>query len=443
MIVPRGNALLVPNQMHSLTTQASPVAPSEREDILDVLRGFAILGIFLANTFGFTGYGELDQAGRAALPTFPTDAILRVLATVFVDGKFYSLFSLLFGIGFSVLLLRSEQKGVDLASFYERRLLLLMLIGAAHLLLLWEGDIVLLYALLGGLLPWFRKCSNRTLLLWAGALIASPLLIDGLKVLLDVKTGSFLRGIAQSVDHATGVPTDGNDMATYLSRPGSGWREWRDWMLSGYIYRYAYLIESNRLPKVLGVFLLGLWVGRNRIYAHLDQHVGLLRKLRLWGLLLGLTGCAAMAFFENDHKSVPNALGLLDTISYAAGVVPLSLAYVAILCLCWLQTRSHRFWKVLAPVGRMALTNYLTQTVVAILLFYGVGLGLGRFVGPTVFLPMALGVYALQVIWSNWWFRHFNFGPVEWIWRQFTYGKRLPIRREEPLREVMTPQPAK
>ncbi len=416
--------------------------PSERADILDVLRGFALLGIFLANTFAFTGYGYLEQAGRAALPTYPIDAILRVLVTIFVEGKFYSLFSFLFGIGFSVLLLRSEQKGVDLASFYERRLLLLMLIGAVHLLLLWEGDIVFLYALLGGLLPWFRKCSNRTLLLWAGALIASPLLTDGLKVLLEVKTGSFLRGIAQSVDHATGVPTDGNDLGTYLSRPGSGWREWWNWMLSGYIYRYAYIIESNRMPKVLGVFLLGLWVGRNRIYANLDQHVGLLRKLRLWGLLLGLTGCTAMAYFGNDQKSVPNALGLFDTLAYAAGVVPLSLAYVAIVCLLWLRTRGSRSWKVLAPVGRMALTNYLTQTVVAILLFYGVGLGLGRFVGPTVFLPMALGIYALQVMFSNWWFRHFSFGPVEWLWRQFTYGKRLPIRKEAPLGAVVAPQPA-
>jgi uncharacterized protein len=175
------------------------------------------------------------------------------------------------------------------------------------------------------------------------------------------------------------------------------------------------------------MFLIGFLAGRKMIYANLANYVLLFKRLKNWGFLIGIPSSLAMAWFEIDGKSVPNAMGLLDTVSYALGVVPLSLAYVSVFCLYWVKKKETSKWKVLAPMGRMALTNYLMQTILAIVIYYGVGFGFGGNIGPVIFFPIALGIYSLQVIYSNWWFRYFNYGPFEWIWRMLTYGKYLRI----------------
>jgi len=413
-----------------MSTDNLPIQNQDRSQILDVLRGFALLGVLLDNIFGFTGWGYFSQPQREALPTWPADGILGLSELAFVKGKFYSLFSLLFGIGFSIILMRNEQKGLNALKIFYRRLFILLLIGAGHLFFLWEGDILMLYALLGMLLPLFRKCSNRALLIWAGVLILSPILIDVVKVILNVKTGAFLHAIAQGVDKKNGLPLD-DTISQYLYTNNAGWKEWQKWQEAGFLYRYSYLIESNRLPKVLGMFLLGFYVGRKMIYANLENHVSLFKKLRKWGFIIGIPANLAVAFFEIDDKSIPNAAGLLDTVFYALGVVPLSLAYVSSICLFWIRTKGNNSWKILAPVGRMALTNYLMQTILCIIIFYGVGFGFGGNIGPAIFFPIAFGIYFLQIVYSNWWLKYFNYGPVEWIWRQLTYGKRLSFRKRK------------
>jgi uncharacterized protein len=404
---------------------ARPVNLSERSDILDVLRGFALIGVLLDNLFGFTGWGNLLQPTREAMPTWPADGILGLLEIAFVHGKFYSLFSILFGIGFSIILIRNEQKGINPFRIFYRRLFILAIFGFLHCYFLWEGDILLLYALIGCLLPLFRRCKDNTLLIWAACLIFSPLLIDVLKVLFHFKTGSFLEAIAMRIDSRTGLPAD-DGWRTYLYGD-AGWREWRNWQASGIYYRYAYIIESNRIPKVLGLFLLGFYAGRKMIYADLEKYKTFFKRLLKWGLIIGIPFSLAMAWFEIDEKAVPKTAGLLDTASYAFGVVPLALAYASALCLWWNRKKAKTKWKWLAPMGRMALTNYLMQTVAGIVIYYGVGFGLGGDIGPAIFIPIGLSFYAFQVIYSNIWFRYFLYGPMEWIWRQLTYGRRLPF----------------
>jgi len=412
--------------MHSSTQTALPVLQNERADILDVLRGFALFGVLLDNIFGFTGWGFLTPSMREALPTWPADGIVGLSELTFINGKFYSLFSLLFGIGFSIILIRNEQKGINPLKIFYRRLFFLLLIGAGHLFFIWEGDILVLYALIGMLLPLFRKCSDKSLLIWAAVLIASPILIDIIKVLLHIKTGAFLDNIAQGVDKRTGLPTD-DGFRTYLYNHGAGWQEWRNWQASGFLYRYAYIIESNRIPKVLGLFLIGFYAGRKMIYANLENYVSLFKKLRRWGFIIGIPAAIACTYFEIFQKEVPNPLGLGHTIFYAFSVVPLCLAYTSVICLHWIKKKGNSKLKVLAPLGRMALTNYLMQTIIGITLYYGVGLGFGGNIGPVIFVPIGLAVYALQILYSNLWFKYFNYGPFEWIWRMLTYGKRLRI----------------
>ena len=411
-----------------MTADATPILQKDRIDILDILRGLALLGVLLDNLFVFTGWGFATEPQHHLLSTWPADGIMALFEHIFINGKFYSLFSLLFGIGFSIILIRNEQRGIDPLKIFYRRLFVLSLFGTAHLLLLWEGDILLLYALLGLLLPLFRKCADSTLLIIAAVLLLSPILLDGISILVQAKSGDALEKLALSIDKKNGVPSDPADYAVYLYK-NAGWPEWRNWQASGWAYRYSYVLNSNRIPKILGMFLLGFYTGRKMMYAQLENHISLFKKLRFWGLLIGVPACAATFYFEFFANKVPDPVGLFYSIFYALGVVPLSLAYTSILCLSWINKKGNHLLKYFAPVGRMALTNYIMQTVLSIGLFYGVGLGLGGYIGPTIFIPIGLCVYAFQILYSTVWFTYFNYGPLEWIWRQLTYGKRLPLRR--------------
>lgn len=409
---------------------ASPVLQNERADILDILRGIALLGVMLDNLFGFTGWGFLTQLQRQALPTWHADAILGFTELSFINGKFYSLFSLLFGIGFSIILIRNEQKGINPLKIFYRRLFILLIIGAGHLLLLWEGDILVLYALIGMLLPLFRKCSNKTLLTWVVVLIASPLLFDVISVLFHYKNGNFLEDMAKLIDKRTGLPLD-DSFNQYLYSKSDAWQHWRNWQASGFLYRYSYILDSNRIPKVLGMFLMGFYAGRKMIYTNLENYTSLFKKMRRWGFIIGIPAALACTYFEIFGKGIPDPMGLAHTLFYAISVVPLSLAFVSVICLHWVNKKSTSRLKFLAPMGRMALTNYLMQTIIGITIYYAVGFGLGGNIGPSYFIPIGLCVYALQVAYSNWWFKHFNYGPMEWIWRQLTYGKKLPLLKNK------------
>ncbi len=172
----------------------------------------------------------------------------------------------------------------------------LLIIGFLHCYFLWDGDILLLYALIGLVLPLFRNCSDKTLLVWAFALIISPLFIDLVKLLLLWSPGDFLLIKAQAIDVRNKIPLD-DSFALYLYKEGSGMQEWQNWRESGIFYRYQYILDSNRIPKVLGMFLLGLYAGRKSIYQRLQENQGLFKKLRFWGFLIGLPASIAMVYF--------------------------------------------------------------------------------------------------------------------------------------------------
>jgi uncharacterized protein len=407
----------------------TPISLTERHQILDVLRGFALLGVMLDNLFGFTGWAYSTETQKQSIPTWNTDLILATLEQVFINGKFYSIFSILFGIGFSIILVRNEAKGVNALKIFYRRLFVLLLIGAIHLFFFWEGDILMLYAMIGMVLPLFRKMTDKTLITIAITLILSPIVIDLFSVLLNISLGAGLEGLAMKIDQHNGMPLDKEGYASYLFKDGAGWREWRNWELSGWAYRYSYILHSNRIPKVLALFLLGFVVGRNMMFAKLEEHFGLLKKLRFWGLMIGIPMGIVSFYFEIFRKGVPNPEGLVHTAAYAFSVVPMALAYASIICLYWHRKNGQSRLRFLAPVGQMALTNYLMQTFFGIFIYYGVGLGFGGNIGPTIFIPLGIAVYFIQILYSNWWMKHFRFGPMEWIWRQLTYGKALAIRK--------------
>lgn len=412
--------------MNSVIT--TPTTSSDRAEILDVLRGFAILGIFMANIAVFSGYVFLDPSQKATLITYRFDRWIDYVYLALVHGKFYSLFSLLFGIGFSILITRNHFRSNSFRVFY-RRLIILVVFGLLHSFFLWDGDILLLYALIAFLLPVFTKTTDRTLLVAAALLLISPIFIDLLKLTFAFMPGKPLIDIGLSLDKQNGIPQD-QSVAYYLFQSNAGYSEVLNWNEAGFFYRYGTLLNNNRIPKVLAIFILGFYVGKKSIHVQLAENKTLLESIRLHGFLLGIPFGIALAFFETDKYVLPNdSIGILDTITYFLSVVPLCLAYASSFCLLWLKPSGERILRIIAPAGRMALTNYIMQSLIGILLFYNVGFGLGLKFGPSVSIPIAITIYVLQVIFSNFWLRHFNFGPLEWIWRQFTYGKQLPLRK--------------
>ncbi len=385
----------------------------KRYVILDALRGFAILGIILANFPEFSLWTFSDPDTWTA-----GDKVTRAIQTFLVDGKFYTLFSLLFGMGFSIQLANADGK---LRTFY-RRMAVLMVIGILHLCFLWSGDILMLYALCGMLLPLFRKLPTQKILLCAGGLLLLPIALDAL---FGTSPADPLEREQWRICALYGI-TEAN-FGTWLADAGS-YREVLQFLHQGSVERMWEFVIGHRFFKVLGLFLIGFAAGRERIYADIKGCAPLLKRILTYGLLLGIPLSAVYTW----SSMAGHPLGrVVHEIFYLLSVYPMGFAYAAGFALLFDRSAEAPGWKLLSSPGRMACTNYLGQSVMGILLFYGIGFGLGNRVGLLGTELIALGVYALQIAISSLWMRHFRFGPVEWVWRMLTYGERLPLRVKE------------
>ena len=399
------------------------VPAADRTHLLDALRGFALFGVVWSNYAVLSLAMFMSPEAKAALPGAFLDAPLKAFHTILIDGKFYSIFSLLFGIGFGFFL----AKGHDGLWRFYRRMFILLIIGWLHLRYLWAGDILFLYAVLGLLLPLFRGLRDRALLVWAAALILSPIAIDAAVVLTNASfdpVEPLVRWMEAS-DARYGNTT----FDAFLALPDGRWKELMNANERGWIFRFVNLIETNRPPKVFGLFLLGLWVSRRKLFADVEAHAPLLKRICIAGFALGLPFSVLIWWSDHHVGYPPEASSLVRTASYALSVVPLALAFASGFALLW----RNEWWKsrllLMAPMGRMALTNYLMQTIIALGLFYGIGLGWGTLVSAVMFEGIALFVFILQVLWSHWWLKRFQFGPMEWAWRSLTYGRVMPMRR--------------
>ena len=407
-------------------TQIRPISSGERIEILDVLRGFAICGILIGNMQWLAGYGMTPHVLIEGWPI--GERITQFLIHFLVDGKFYSIFSFLFGFGFALQIARAADRGDVNARLFKRRLFWLLIIGLLHAYLLWAGDILSIYAVTGFLLLLFRKKSDHALVKWAIWLLLLPIPVY---LLLYVLFVSFAPPMPPEFTETDPVRA----LAFWQSMVGqvseAGFVE----ILTGYnlqliVGRYIGLIVEMRFAKLLAMFLLGYYAYRRGLFQAPASNGPLFRRVLRYGLFFGVIGNAMLAgvmWFEPPFP--PSALGILGVVGYAIGVAPLALAMIAGITLMWQRETWRRVLAFLAPVGRMALTNYLLQTVIAVLLFYGYGLGWYGKVSPISATVIALAVFAFQVVFSTVWLRFFQYGPMEWIWRQLTYKQRLSLRR--------------
>ena len=484
-----------------MSESLTPVAVHERIATLDVVRGFALLGIFLMNVEFFNRpLSDLDSG----LPLNATgvDYWAGWFVHVFVRGKFWTMFSLLFGMGFAVMLTRAEQAGRDFLKPYLRRTLALAVFGALHYVFLWAGDILLSYAIGAAFLmvvfhgrpKWvlFIACIALVGAAVMGAMTAAgvaklpwppfvalgvPLLLFGVvawvlrraplaglrnagltlyllpclammlggalspqqtqaererAALADAKTPAEKAKVRESIEktakarkeHADEIAMEAKTLSRGTYADAVGWRTRHLWKQLGQDIFFS-------ASFVLGMFLFGAWFIRSGVMVNPAAHLDLFRKLAWFGLPLGLGLSLVAAALATTHVHGENdalfqfSMGLGMTGNLAA-----CLGYVGALVLLF-HSRFRAWVAPLAPAGRMALTNYLTQSLVGTTFFYGYGLahwGMGR----AQQLLFVVVVFAVQVAISHWWLARFRYGPMEWLWRSATY-LRIPAMRQRAL----------
>lgn len=393
----------------------APVQPGERIDEIDIVRGLALFGILMVN-MSFFKYPVFFERYPSNIPA-GIDQIAAWIIQLLFTGKFYAIFSFLFGLGFYIFMERTLKKGLDLVPLYRRRLLALLVFGLLHLVLLWTGDILFTYALTGFIVLRFRNKSIEAIGKWIAGLLILSVILHALFGLV-AGFGEMMAGdkysliMAEMIESSIVVYTEGSFFQLVVFRAANE-------------LPYVLISLIVAIPAVLAFFLCGLYAGKKGIFTDLPGHAQLLKKIRNLGLPTGALLLFLYILFESGLWPV-NALyrpTLLSVSNYAASIFIFP-AYVATILLALQAEFCKKFLAPVAAAGRMALTNYLTQTIICILIFNGYGLGLYNKISVTQGVMIALTIYLVQVAWSNLWLSKFRYGPMEWFWRLLTYKKR-------------------
>lgn len=387
-------------------------APPERLLHLDALRGFALLGILMVN-IGF--FASAYYAAAVPDPVFrdPPDRALRWLVAFVFETKFYLMFSFLFGYSFTLQMASAERAGQAFVPRMLRRQLGLWLIGAAHAVLLFNGDILTTYAVLGVLLLWLRHQSDAKAVRRAGLLVAATAALWA------------LLGIVQLMLHTASDMGAAEVQAVFAQRAYLGTPASAVAQRLGELPAIATVLALVQAPCALAMFLLGFVAGRRRLIEHVDAWRPLLRRLSVRGLALGLPGAV---FYASSFAQG----GGWELLGLAAGLLTAPLLCIAYMALM-LNLFQHRIGRhvaaALAPAGRMALSNYLMQSLVCALLFTAYGLRWMGSVSPAGYIGLALLIFGAQLLLSRWWLQRFSYGPVEWALRALTIARWPAMRR--------------
>ncbi len=454
----------------------APVQARERIAALDIIRGFALFGIALMNVEWFTR--PITELGRGIDPSLSgADYLVSWLVYVFVQGKFWTLFSLLFGIGFAVMLGRAEDRGSPFVKPYVRRILGLLMFGTLHFILIWTGDILHNYAITALALLLIVTRSWKSWLVILGSVVAvsfalgsdaAPMLIM-LGVLVGVLMFFLNRGtIARYWKWGVGVysavfivaligagvmtafpqlkPADKPEQAAkreerMQERAKERAEEIRLYTTGTYVESVKARAEkfADDMPQAAGLsflalpmFLIGFWFVRAGVVSRLREHAALFRRLLLWGLPIGLAMTLVSVWlvptFPANGRGPDPQLMVAGSL-FQLGALGLCLGYFAAWVLM-LNTRiGQRVFAPLAYAGRMALTNYIGASLAGTWFFSGYGLGFWGQVSRPGQMLFVLVVFLLQIGFSYLWLQRFRYGPLEWAWRAITYWQLPPMRR--------------
>lgn len=388
------------------TTATAPASGATRLADVDTLRGFALLGILLVNitylASAYHGTG-LEDPGFVS----PLDDTVRFLVAALFELKFYLLFSFLFGYSFTLQIAAADRCGARFVPRFLRRLATLFAIGVAHAVLLFPGDILTTYAVLGLILLAVHRI--RPPAAWRAATV----------LLLLVSTGyAFLAAAAQA---AGGTSVDRERVAASAEEATAALRSGPASVIATHLQELPdvlFLLSFVQAPAALAAFLLGLAAGKRKVLVDPSRRHHTLRRLQIWGLVAGLPGgmvygYAAMEYPGTAFEILALSINLITAplLAAAYGATVLRLAHAR---------GGRRMTAALAPAGRMSLTNYLTQSLVCALLFTGYGAALVGRVPPAGVAGIALALFAFQAMGCRWWLRHHTYGPVEWLLRAAT-----------------------
>jgi uncharacterized protein len=411
--------------------ELAPTTPNEREPVLDALRGVAVLGILPINVQLMRGPELWAVLAAAPAPVVEVaastaDRVVAGLLGLFVAGKFLASFALLFGVGAAIIVGRAVSRGQRPRAVLARRYAWLLLFGLLHMLLLFPGDILFLYGLSGLALLAFVDVRPRTAWWWGvglvvgvtvltvGSTLLSALLAGGFDVPTD---DPFVAGMAdfgtRRADQAVTAFTEGSYLDVVVA---NAWQ--------------ALLVQGGQLfllPYVLGLFLIGFAVGRAGWVADLAGHRAQLRRVAIVGILVGLPLNVGPALLGPlgidgpagvDPTAVPPGLGVLSALGQTFGAAILAAGYLAALALWW--TRRGRTPRPLTALGRVALSAYLLQSLLALIVFAGFSV-YGQ-LGTASSLLVVVGIWTVLLVVAPVWVSRVGQGPVERLWRRLTYG---------------------
>jgi len=395
---------------------AQPVSEKERILSLDIIRGIALLGILLVNMPTFSTPDFIRQMYLLPLEYSGLDQGIRLFFDLFVQAKFYPIFSFLFGAGFYLFINRVEQRDLPSGPLFSRRLLVLLLFGLSHLIFFWHGDILHTYALTGFLLLLFRGRSDGAVLGWAFSLLLMIQLLLASQLMLG--PGTYL-----GEQQATGRALWGQALNMYQDAPYAQWLLYR-------LQTEVPVILSNApglIPSVLPFFLFGLYAGRRGILQNPENHQVMVNRVWKVSLFCAIPLTLLVALLHFGVLPLGNSQMIAHQLLISLNGVALCFFYLASLVRLLQRPVWQQRLQPLAAVGRMALTNYLLQTILAVAIIHFFDL-FGR-LSLTAGLLLSLAIFALQVMASGLWLRRFRMGPMEWLWRTLTYGKAQPLRR--------------
>lgn len=494
------------------TLSLGPVARPSRINAIDVARGFALLGILAVNIKFFAEpFGAMMQL---APPEGIGNMIVHYFTKIFCEGKFYPLFSMLFGMGLMLQRGRADEAGRSIYKPYLRRLVALFLIGLSHALLLWYGDILFVYSLAGTVLLFLSSCRPKTLLIVGSVFLFLSLTLSGGFQALNMynleqkkqaeqkaETGGSATPKPEGANAgeagtppaaalpATAPATSGEAPATDAANAATGAaaganagggasnQDFERFLDRTFSPKVAEFFKKMTQGKVTGGPKESLWMAAEEsAYRDGGFFSALAIRALSWGIFLivcvvgffwqvGALFCLGGAllklrFFDPDRAhwrkrafvlgvvlglplSVVGVFGLdmLPNHKVIAGVAmsfginlggPLmALAYISIWATLVERGVFSGLTRALANAGRMALTNYLCQTLICTTIFYWYGFGLFGSFNEVQRLGVVLAVYAVELAWSAWWLARFRFGPMEWLWRTITYWKSQPMNRAE------------
>jgi uncharacterized protein len=439
-----------------MTTQYEPVAESDRLHTLDVLRGAALLGILLMNIqlFGMphAAYADLNLWGGregANLWTFVAQWIL-------FEGKMRAMFSIMFGVGIALFLERAtgREDSVRAADLFARRMLWLMVFGAIHAWLIWYGDILYAYAICGLLIFPLRHLSPRALFVTAAVVLTLVMALfvgDGLnkrssRQAATEARAAEARGQALTDDQKEAI-TEWDETLEEVAPPREELQAEVDNYRSGYVgaltERAEVVLEWHFIPlyfPLLGDFwgLMLIGIGLYRLGV-LQGH----RPLRFYvrmavaGYAIGIVVNAISTYLMLASNFDPVVFPLANA-PHQIGRVSIALAHLAMLVIVlkmrWVPWLTRR----LAAVGQMALSNYISHSLICSIVFYSPGLALMGQLERYQLYYVVGAIWVFNLAWSPWWLRRFRFGPLEWCWRSLTYWQQQPMRRER-VAPVVTP----